>query len=81
LCKTLPANILPRALTFRQNAEYWGISPNTLRKLIRQGIVPGPIKVPGLGRLLFDREQQDVAISALRGEAAEAQVNEWDSVR
>jgi excisionase family DNA binding protein len=67
--RSLPPHVPPRALTIRQAAEYWGISPNTFRKLVRQGIAPGPIKLPGLGRLLFDREQQDRAIDALSSRA------------
>jgi excisionase family DNA binding protein len=62
--------IAPRALTIRQAAEYWGVSPNTFRKLVRAGIAPGPLHVPGLGRHLFDREQQDRAIDALGSERA-----------
>jgi hypothetical protein len=31
-----------------------------------QGFAPGPLNIPGLGRLLFDREQQDRAIDSLR---------------
>jgi hypothetical protein len=63
----LPASIPPRALTIRQVSEYWAVSPNTFKKLVRQGIAPGPINVPGLGRLLFDREQQDRAFARLSG--------------
>jgi hypothetical protein len=66
----LPPHVPPRALTIRQAAEYWGVSPNTFRKLVRTGIAPGPINVPGLGRLLFDREQQDRAIDALRQQSS-----------
>jgi len=63
--KSHALQIAPRALTIRQAADYWGVSPNTFRKLIRAGIAPGPLHLPGLGRLLFDREQQDRAIDAL----------------
>jgi predicted DNA-binding transcriptional regulator AlpA len=56
--------IEPRLLTIRQVSSYWGVSPNTFRKLMAQGIAPGPINTPGLGRLLFDRLAQDAAIDA-----------------
>jgi hypothetical protein len=66
MSKTLPPTIKPRGLTFRQAAAYWGVSYNTFKKLVRLGIAPGPIQIPELGRLLFDRKQQDAAISARR---------------
>jgi hypothetical protein len=53
-------------MTLKEIASYWGLSANTFRKLMQQGVAPGPLKIPGLGRLLFDREQQDRAIDALR---------------
>lgn len=49
-----------------------GICPNTFRKLVRLGIAPPPLRIPGLGRDLFDKEQQDQAIRALRSEKAVA---------
>jgi hypothetical protein len=57
-------------MTLKETAFYWGLSANTFRKLMQQGIAPGPLAIPGLGRLLFDREQQDRAIDALRSEKA-----------
>jgi hypothetical protein len=65
--KKAPFELQPRLLTIRQTASYWGISPNTYKKLVRRGIAPGPVNPPGLGRLLYDREQQDRAIDALSG--------------
>jgi hypothetical protein len=61
-----PAGVLPRNLTLRQAAEYWDVSYNTFRRLVRDGIAPPRMSVPGLGRMLFDREQQERAIGALR---------------
>ena len=58
-------NVLPRLLTIKQTASYWGVSSNSFRKLWN-GIAPGPVHTPGFNRLLFDREQQDRAIDALR---------------
>jgi hypothetical protein len=57
-------NVLPRLLTIKQTASYWGVSPNSFRKLVQNGIAPGPVHTPGLNRLLFGREQQDRAIDA-----------------
>jgi predicted site-specific integrase-resolvase len=64
--RKLPAGVLPRNLTMRQTAEFWGVSYTTFRRLVRDGIVPPPMSVPGLGRMLFDREQQERAMDALR---------------
>jgi hypothetical protein len=65
--KKSPPELQPRLLTISQTASYWGISPNTFKKLVRLGIAPAPVNPPGLGRLLYDREQQDRAIDALSG--------------
>jgi hypothetical protein len=56
--------ITPRGLTLRQAAAYWGVSYNTFRKLIDLGIVPKPMNMPGLGRLMFDRLALDAAMDA-----------------
>ena len=56
-------NVLPRLLTIKQTASYWGVSPNSFRKL-QSAIAPGPVHTPGFNRLLFDREQQDRAIDS-----------------
>ena len=56
-------NVLPRLLTIKQTAFYWGVSPNSFRKLVQNGIAPGPVHTPGFDRL-FDREQRDRAIDA-----------------
>ena len=61
--KNLFENVLPRLLTIKQTASYWGVSSNSFRKL-RNGIALGPVHTPGFNRLLFDREQQDHAIDA-----------------
>jgi hypothetical protein len=45
--------IQPRTMTLKEIASY-------------RGLAPGPLNIPGLGRLLFDREQQDRAIDSLR---------------
>jgi hypothetical protein len=64
--RMLPGGVLPRNLTRRQTAEFWDVSYNTFQRLVRDGIAPPPMSVPGLGRMLFDREQQKRAIDALR---------------
>jgi hypothetical protein len=52
MTKKPPDTIAPRLLSIKETASYWGVSPNTFRKYVAQGIAPGPINVPG-GRLLF----------------------------
>ena len=66
------SNIPARGLTLRQAASYWGVSYNTFRKMVRLGVAPPPLHIPELGRDLFDKEQQDQAIRALRREKAAA---------
>jgi hypothetical protein len=41
------ANIAPRGLNIRQAAAYWGVCPNTYKKLYRAGLAPAPLKLPG----------------------------------
>ena len=53
----------------RQAASYWGVSYNTFRKLIREGVAPAPIDL-GLGRFIFDRKALDAAIDACSKGAA-----------
>jgi len=69
MSKNLPENFIPRLLTISQAAAYWAVSRNTFKKLVRDGVAPGPLPI-ALGRLVFDREQQDRAINALSGEKA-----------
>ena len=56
--------IQPRGLNIRQAASYWGVSPNTFKKLVRLGLAPAPLKLPGLDRNIFDRQALDAAMSA-----------------
>jgi hypothetical protein len=55
-------------MTTRQAAAFWGVHYHTFRKLVRLGIIPGPIKLPKLARLIFDREQQEEAFNRFRGD-------------
>ena len=58
--------IEPRGLNIRQAATYWGVSPNTYKKLYREGLAPRPINLPGLDRKIFDRLELDRAMDAAR---------------
>ena len=65
-------NIEPRGLNIRQASAYWGVSAGTFKKLVRLGIAPAPLKLPGLDRKIFDRLELDRAMDAPRGTKAAA---------
>lgn len=56
----------PRGLSERQAASYWGVAAGTFRKMVRLGIAPAPMKLPGIDRVIYDRAEIDTAISAHR---------------
>lgn len=62
--KVLLPNITPRGLSLKQVAAYWGVSQNTYRKFIREGIAPPPIRLGRKGKMIFDRIAQDAALDA-----------------
>jgi len=64
----LQTPILPRGLNIRQASAYWGVSPGTFKKLMRLGLVPAPLELPGCERNIFDRVALDRAMDA-RGNA------------
>jgi hypothetical protein len=62
--------IEPRGLSVPQAAAYYDISPNAYRRLMREGKVPQPIKIPGLDRQIIDKVRLDAALDALSKGAA-----------
>jgi hypothetical protein len=56
-----------RLMNLKEAASHWGVSPNTFRKMYRTGIAPGPICIPGMTKLLFDKPAHDAAIDARSG--------------
>ncbi len=56
--------IPPRGLNIKQAASYWGVSRGTFLKLVRLGIAPAPMELPGLKRNVYDRVALDAAMSA-----------------
>jgi hypothetical protein len=56
--------IPPRGLNIRQAAKYFGVSPNTFKKLVRLGLAPEPLNLPGLDRKIYDRSALAAAMSA-----------------
>jgi hypothetical protein len=69
---TAQTDPLIRGLNIRQAAAYWGVAPNTFKKLIDLGLAPPPLKLPGVGRAIFDRLELDRAMDAARSETAAA---------
>jgi len=59
-----PSTIPPRGLNIRQAAAYWGVSPNTFKKLVRLGLAPQPLRLPGLDRNIYDRQALDEAMTS-----------------
>ena len=45
--QALPSTLSPRGLNIRQASAYWGVSAGTFRKLVRLGLAPAPLKLPG----------------------------------
>jgi hypothetical protein len=59
-----PSTIPSRGPNTRQAASYWGVLANTFKKLVRLGLAPAPLKLPGLDRNIYDRIALDAAMSA-----------------
>jgi hypothetical protein len=64
MCKP-PSTIPSRGHDIRQAAAYWGVSPNTFKKLVRLGLAPEPLRLPGPDRNIYDRVALHAAMSAL----------------
>jgi hypothetical protein len=62
----IPTSIPSRGLNIREAAKYFGVSPNTLKKLTRLGLAPAPLKLPGLDRNIYDLVALDAAMSFWR---------------
>jgi hypothetical protein len=61
----LPPGIAPRGLNLAQASEYLGCCPSTFKKLVATGVAPPPIRIPGLDRAIFDRQDLDRVMSEL----------------
>jgi hypothetical protein len=59
--------ITPRGLNVRQAAAYWGVSVGTFNKLVRLGLAPQLLRLPGCCRNIFDKEALDRAMDAAKG--------------
>jgi hypothetical protein len=61
---TTSPTIPPRGLNILQAAAYWGVSRGTFLKLVKLGMAPSPMALPGLKRNVYDRVALDAAMSA-----------------
>jgi hypothetical protein len=58
--------IAPRGLSLIQAAAYWGVSPGSFKSLVKRGLAPDSMKIPGLDRIIWDKDVLDRAWDALR---------------
>jgi hypothetical protein len=61
----------PRGLSERAAAALWGVSAGTHRKMVRLGLAPAPMNLPGIDRRIYDRQAQERAIDARSGNSGE----------
>ena len=59
----LPIGVLPRGLSRLEAASYVGICPATFDKMVRDNLMPGPIRI--YGRVVWDVRAVDAAFTAL----------------
>ena len=59
----LPAGTLPRGLSRVQAAAYVGVSPTTFDRMIKDGLMPRPLRI--YGRIVWDIRKLDAAFKAL----------------
>lgn len=79
---TAPRAIEPpvkRMLSRVEAAAYCGVAPSTLDKMLKDGLIPSPLKM--YARNLFDLRKLDAALDALSGTVSERiEPNEWDEI-
>ena len=72
----LPVGAMPRGLSRVQAAEYVGVSPATFDRMIRDGLMPAPIRI--YGRVVWDIRKLDEAFAAL--DKSEPSDNPWQNI-
>jgi len=66
----LPPGALPRGLSRVQSAKYVGVSPTTFDRMIKDRLMPQPLRI--YGRTVWDVRKLDDAFAALdRSETAD----------
>jgi hypothetical protein len=51
-------------MNIREASRLLGCVPNTFKKLVRLGLAPARLKLPGLDRNIYDRVALDAAMNA-----------------
>ena len=76
----LPYGLPPRGLSRVQAAEYVGVGATTFDSMVRDRVMPSPIRYAG--RVIWDRLQLDAAMDALSDISAPqtAQNDRWSPV-
>lgn len=69
-----PASLAPLGLARKQAAHYVGVSPSTFDRMIRDGLMPKPVRI--YNRTVWDRRRLDAAFGALSG--VRAGEDQWD---
>lgn len=64
-------------LSEAEAAAYLAVSRTTLRQLVEAGTVPAPVRVPGLDRRLYRRDELDAWARSLEPVEATAPANPW----
>jgi predicted DNA-binding transcriptional regulator AlpA len=59
----LPAGALPRGLSREQSAEYIGVSTTTFDRMVKDQLMPKPLRI--YGRIVWDVRKLDAAFAAL----------------
>jgi predicted DNA-binding transcriptional regulator AlpA len=72
----LPTGTMPRGLSRVQAAEYVGVSPATFDRMIKDKLMPLPIRI--YGRVVWDVRKLDEAFAAL--DKSEPVDNPWRKI-
>lgn len=72
----LPAGALPRGLSREQSAEYVGVSPTTFDRMVKDQLMPKPLRI--YGRIVWDVRKLDAAFAAL--DKDETSCDPWEKM-
>ena len=73
----LPAGAFtPRGLSRLQAAAYFGVSRSLFDRMVKDRLVPAPIRL--YGRVIWDRHKLDLAFAALSDDETDTQESPWD---
>lgn len=71
----LPQSLAPRGLSREQSAAYVGVSPSFFDMLVKDGRMPGPMRMNT--RVVWDRLKLDAAFEALADTDNASAEDEW----